>query len=451
MSNWFDHTPSSARVGTRAALTLTTAIAMVSLVTAAPASAQTTSATEPVPFASFLRGLSNARAGDLIGHAGVPMQDEPAFEEIRDHLLRVYGGQDVRSSFLQDGQTLDCIPLAEQPAKRLRGLTSFAAPPPFSPQVAFGKPVTPADKEAGLPGDAAKLACPNGSFAMPRMTLEQISGSGSLRAFFDKGPNGAGQVSVPGDEVTKPSTNGHAYAYAYQDVNNWGGQSSQSLNDPYVDTARGEVFSLMQNWYVGGSNSGTQTAEVGWQNYPARYNDQYSHLFAYWTADNYNQTGCYNYDCGAFVQSSGAPISLGQRWTAYSVPGGAQYYITIGYFLYQGNWWLSYGDSWVGYYPGSLYRGGQLARNAESIKFGTESVGSTVWPPQGSGYFASAGWPYSGYQRAIYYRDSSGAFHYPSLTSLQPSPSCYTDTNVTYGGSYWEYYFFLGGPGGMGC
>jgi hypothetical protein len=209
----------------------------------------------------------------------------------------------------------------------------------------------------------------------------------------------------------------------------------------------------MQNWYVGGSGIGLQTAEVGWQNYPARHNnDENSRLFAYYTADGYTNLKCYDYDCGAFVQYAGAPISLGQRWTAYSVPGGTQYYITIGYYLYQGNWWLAYGDGWVGHYPGSVYKGGQLTRNATEIQFGTESVGTAgFWPPEGSGYFASAGWPYSGYQRTIYYRASSGAFQYPSLTSIQPSPSCYTDTNQTWGGSYWQYYFFLGGPGGTGC
>jgi hypothetical protein len=453
MSNWFYDNSLSVPIDRRATVALSTALVLAGLVTAAPAPAQTTSVTEPVPFATFLRGLSNARAADFIGRPQAPVQDEPTFEQIRDHLLRVYGGQDVRQSFVQDGQTLDCVPLAEQPAKRLQRLPSFAPPPPFSPQVAVGQPATPADSAVDLPGDAAKLTCPSGSFAMPRMTLEQISTFGSLKAFFDKGPDGAGQVHVSGDKLEKPNTNGHAYAYAIQSVNNWGGQSSQSLNNPFVDTSLGEVFSLMQNWYVGGSGSGLQTAEVGWQNYPARHNnDEHSRLFAYWTADGYQQTGCYDYTCGAFVQYAGAPISLGQSWTAYSVPGGTQYYITIGYYLYQGNWWLAYGDGWVGYYPGSLYKGGQLTRNATAIEFGTESVGTAgFWPPEGSGYFASAGWPYSGYQRTIYYRASSGAFQYPSLTSIQPSPSCYTDTNQTWGGSYWQYYFFLGGPGGTGC
>jgi hypothetical protein len=286
---------------------------------------------------------------------------------------------------------------------------------------------------------------------MPRMTLEHIAAFGSLHAFFEKGPNGAGQVHQPGHETREPNSNGHAYSYAYQYVNNWGGQSTQSLNNPYVNTALGEVFSLMQNWYVGGGGSATQTAEVGWQNFPGKYGTENPVLFAYYTADDYNHTGCYNYDCGAFVQYGGAPISLGEYWNHYSVPGGAQYIITIGYYFYQGNWWLGYGTGWVGYYPGSLYGSGQMAHNATLIEYGTESVGSSRWPAEGSGDWASTGWPYSGYQRTIYYRNAAGTFQYPSLTSVEPSPSCYTDTSQTWGGSTWQYYFFLGGPGGTTC
>jgi hypothetical protein len=430
-----------------AALTLSAALVSVSLLPVSVASAQ---GVQPVPFATFLDGLTGARSADFVGRPAAAVQNNADFEEIRHHLLKLYEGQDVRRSVVSGGRTFDCMPIAQQPAVRIQGLRSIAAPPPFPPQVAFGKSATPADELAGQPAAADKLACPKGSFAMPRLTLEHVARFGTLRAFFEKGPNGAGRAHEAGE--AKPNFGGHAYAYAYQNVNNWGGQSVQSLNDPYVNRSLGEVFSLMQNWYVGGSGTGLQTAEVGWQNYPAKYGTEASVLFAYYTADGYNHTGCYNYDCGAFVQYSGAPISLGQHWSTYSVPGGAQYIITIGYYLYAGNWWLAYGTGWVGYYPGSLYGTGQLRYHATTIEYGTESVGTAGWwPPEGSGYWPSSGWPYSGYQRTIYYRGSSGAFTNPSLTSARPSPSCYSDTNQAWGGSTWQYYFYLGGPGGTGC
>ena len=79
-----------------------------------------------------------------------------------------------------------------------------------------------------------------------------------------------------------------------------------------------QIFSLSQHWYVGGSGGGLQTLECGWQVYPQFYGDNYAHLFTYWTADNYNTTGCYNLTCGAFVQTSssfapGMALQLSER------------------------------------------------------------------------------------------------------------------------------------------
>jgi hypothetical protein len=89
-------------------------------------------------------------------------------------------------------------------------------------------------------------------------------------------------------------------------VDNLGGNSTLNYWNPPVNESEGEAFSLSQQWYVGGTGTtlpGLQTAEVGWQNYPAHYGDNNSHLFIYWTADGYKTTGCYNLDCVGFVQT----------------------------------------------------------------------------------------------------------------------------------------------------
>ena len=41
------------------------------------------------------------------------------------------------------------------------------------------------------------------------------------------------------------------------------------------------------------------------------------------------------------------------------------------------------GNDWVGYYPGSIYGGGQLSRYVQEIDFGGETVRSRIWPPMG--------------------------------------------------------------------
>lgn len=402
--------------------------------TLAAASAQAA----PQNFRSFVAGLHTARpTADL-----ALKPDGPAlFEEARTHLLRLYDGITVHQTLADPAgrRVFDCIRYDEQPALRLHTITSIAAPPPFPPDSA------PAPEDV-LP---AHPACASGTFPMERITLDQILAAGGLHEFFHKSP---GTEHIPSEgRIVPPNSGGHAYAYAYQQVNNTGGRTTESLYNPTINTAKGEIFSLEQQWYIGGSGTGTQTAEVGWQNYPGLYNTANSVLFAYYTADDYNQTGCYNYSCGKFVKSPKSPIDLAQPFPQYSVAGGTQVKIKIGYTLYKQGWWLSYANKWVGYYPLSVYNGGQLSQYATLAEWGTETVGSNVWPPAGSGEFAARGYPNAAYQAKMSYLDTSGASHVAAITTQQPSPTCFTDSAPGPLRHGLGYGFFLGGPGGTGC
>lgn len=206
---------------------------------------------------------------------------------------------------------------------------------------------------------------------------------------------------------------------------------------------------MSQQWYASLSNP-TQTAEIGWQNYPAKYRTQNSVLFIYWTADGYQRTGCYNLNCPAFVQIN-RNWHFGSGFTNYSTQGGTQYEFTAEYYLYQGNWWLALGGAWVGYYPGTLYRGGQMTRNAQVIEYGGETVGTQIWPPMGSGRWANAGWRYAAYQRNVFYIDTNSVTWWANLTAMQPSP-CYSTAGPFFINQRgWGTSFFFGGPGGRGC
>jgi hypothetical protein len=59
----------------------------------------------------------------------------------------------------------------------------------------------------------------------------------------------------------------------------------------------------------------------------------------------------------------------------------------------------------VGYYPTSIYNGGQLSKNATAVKYGGETARKTgdSWPQMGSGQFASQGWQQAAYQNTIFY------------------------------------------------
>ena len=404
-----------------------------------------------------------------------------AFEEMRKHVLKLYEGAKVTHSFTVGSQTYDCMPIEQQPAVRLHGLRGIAATPPASaapasgavgvngggqqPGQAAGASVLP----SGVDSFGNTIGCPDKTVPIGRTTIEQISRFPTLRAFLGKGPDGKGQAplvdaSGPGklsaaltdsltDGFVPPSPVQHKYNVTRQWVYNLGGSSTISINNPYVYTPWGEVFSLSQVWFAGYGSSGIQTVEAGWQVYPQRTGDEQPHLFGYYTADAYNTTGCYDYSCGAFVQYSGS-LYLGAAFSPVSVPGGGQWEAAIKYEWWYGNWWLQVGSEWVGYYPGWLFGSGEMATHSTRADFGGEIVGGAgtsynYYPPMGSGQWGTSGWTWAAYHRQIWYFDSVWGTHQASLGAM--SNSCPGGTSTIgpfYGGSVWQIYFFFGGPAG---
>ena len=161
-------------------------------------------------------------------------------------------------------------------------------------------------------------------------------------------------------------------------------------------------------------------------------------------------TGCYNLECAGFVQTN-SKLHLGAGYSAYSVAGGPLREIGMGYYFYQGNWWMSLGGEygWVGYVNGASYRGGAMSRYSTLFEYGGEVVGTTEWPPMGSGRFPATGLHEAAYHRSIVWRNSADALSNANLTPVDPSPSCFK--TKTFGEPNWGSYFFFGGPGGRDC
>jgi hypothetical protein len=444
----------SSTTTTRKALTIGACAILISSF-AAQAFAQTIPA-RFVPFQNFIENTRTAPASDFLSRAENNVKEPTALEEMRQAILNRYKGVEVSHSFLLDGQHYDCVAVNQQPAFRTYGLKSAAQAPPAElikhqlpaadENIASAKGL-----EADQPFDALgnSTRCEENTVPLLRITLETMSRFATLQQFYQKLPGNAVRVAQS-HEFADPSVEAHKYSFTYQYVNNLGGNSNLNLWSPYVNTSKGEIFSLSQEWYVGGSGSGTQTEEVGWVVYPAMFNNsEQAHFFIFSTADNY-ATGCWNNSCGDFVQVADSGL-LGNSWGTYSTSGGAQYEMSAEYYLHQGNWWLGYGGTWVGYYPGSKYHGGQNTRYAQIVEFGTEGVGTTIWPPEGSGAFSSRGFGYAAYQRNLFYINTAGTTVWDSLNPDEPSPACYTITGPYTSTGAWTKYFYEGGPGGTGC
>lgn len=413
-----------------------------------------------VPFDKFIENTRTANSADLISRAESKVKDAAAFEEMRQSILNRYQGVTVTHSFVLGNQHYDCVSVDQQPAVRNYHLSAIA---PAPPQELAAKAVTsegnvkPAEMyDPKNPFDefGNSVRCEANTVPLLRTTLETLSRFPTLADFYRKAPGGAVKAAQNADpKFVDPAVSTHKYSFTYQYVNNWGGNSNLNVWDPYVNTSESETFSLSQEWYVGGSGSATQTEEVGWVVYPGMFGDENPHFFIFSTPNDYS-SGCWDNTCGDFVQVADSGL-LGASLSPVSTAGdGTQYEISAEYYFYEGNWWLAEQGTWIGYYPGSMYSGGQNTKYAQIIEFGTEGVGTTIWPPEGSGYWSYDGWSYAAYQRNLWYINDSSTYasYWDSLTADDPSPACYSISGpYSSSSSGWTVYFYEGGPGGTGC
>jgi hypothetical protein len=119
----------------------------------------------------------------------------------------------------------------------------------------------------------------------------------------------------------------HEYAaiLGEERIEGYSGQgASLSVNQPFIgDQKTDSSLSLtISQWLEDFSSPGTMnTAEVGWQVYPARWTESNPdkrlapHLFVHWTSEGYQLTGCYELTCPGFLQ---VDKNLGARWSTDS-------------------------------------------------------------------------------------------------------------------------------------
>jgi hypothetical protein len=399
----------------------------------------------------FLDSVAGATFADFSQRPAVKVSDPEAFLQMRDHILSTASPEGtVLGSFVdRHGQVFDRVPVELQSSLRKTGaalanpidLEGAASKPPgravfAQSQLAAGQ----ADKF----GNAMQPV--DGTIAVRRVTLEELTRFGSLQRFLRKSP--VGRDRHPHLSPPEEGSQVHKYAHAFQDAPNIGGHASISIWDPSVGS---QVFSLAQHWYAGGDP--IQTVECGWQVFPQKYQNANPVLFVYWTADGYSQTGAYNLDAPGFVQTSSA-WALGAALPSFSSDGQPPVELEIYCQLIQNNWWIYLNGSAavnaLGYFPADIYAGGQMAANATSVDYGGEVVNQTFWPPMGSGAFASAGLEHAAYFRNIFYYDPGRASVPAQLNPVQASASCYT-LNLAADPDPWNENFYFGGPGGNAC
>lgn len=404
---------------------------------------------EFISFDEFLKRTDGTSAGSP-QMAGV-VASETEFDRMRDGLLALYKDLKVTHSYVNtEGQYIDCIPIDEQPSlRRPDGTFEKVATPPQSILLPAGAPSLMPTPTPLTDNFGNLQRCPDGTIPKRRITLEEMSRFYTLEDFFRK------QLPPKMSPSAAVALESHYYAYAEQMVDNFGGSSVLNLWAPVPTTNN---FSLSQQWYTGGTGAGSQTIEAGWQVYPSKYNTTKPCLFIFWTPNNYDNSGpgSYNLDKAGFVQTDPTWV-LGGAFPSTSVKGGVQFEVIIQWLrdLVYGNWWLYVGYppnplTPVGYYPRTLFGSGQLASNAQYIKYGGEVTGSpppgnTASGEMGSGELSSMGYLKAAYQRAIYYIPFNGIPTTALLTGHNTQTYYTTSLTNNSGDPNWGTYFFFGG------
>lgn len=135
------------------------------------------------------------------------------------------------------------------------------------------------------------------------------------------------------------------YAATNQAVVTKGVYADVQIAKPYLDST--DFHTLHE---IAISNDATTSGkrnivEVGWTvDKLVNNNSDEPHLFVFYWVNGVAQ--CYN-GCG-FVQYGGSTARAGMQLTPGSIKKmGIQYF--------NNNWWISYDNKWVGYYPGTLW------------------------------------------------------------------------------------------------
>ncbi|KAE8709946.1 hypothetical protein F3Y22_tig00110328pilonHSYRG00954 [Hibiscus syriacus] len=297
-----------------------------------------------------------------------------------------------------DGDIIDCVKLAHQPAfgHPLFKNQKIQMTPNFHPERAFAESKVSSNTK---PGSSRKITqmwhlygrCPEGTIPM-RRTKEDLLRASSVKAFGKKR-----HKTIPQPRSADPdlfSQSGHQHAIAYVDGDKYyGAKATINVWEPKIQQPN--EFSLSQIWLLGGSfGEDLNSIEAGWHVSPDLYGDNHTRLFTYWTSDAYQATGCYNLLCSGFIQinneiAMGAniyPISAVRKWLKmWQDPK-------------DGNWWLQFGE----------------VMNSEPDEQQTSTQ-------MGNGHFPNEGFGKAGYFNNIQIVDGSNNLRVPK--ALPPLPS----------------------------
>ncbi|KAL0921669.1 hypothetical protein M5K25_008766 [Dendrobium thyrsiflorum] len=395
-------------------------------------------------FGVWPAGATPASAGDLKKQLAVGK-----------HLRRL-NKPAVKSIQSPDGDIIDCVNIAEQPAFDHPFLKNHTIQlrPGFHPEGLYDESKKASDAGNNRTNIIAQLwhqngRCPEGTIPIRRTRRDDVLRASSVKRYGRKR-----QMSIPRPLFADPdfiNEGGHQHAIAYVNGEKFYGAKA-IINVWEPDIQLPNEFSLSQLWILGGSfGQDLNSIEAGWLVSPELYGDNNTRLFTYWTSDSYQATGCYNLLCSGFIQIS-SEIAMGASIYPVSQYDGSQYDISILVWKdpKEGNWWMQFGSDYVmGYWPSFLFS--YLADSASTVEWGGEVInsepdGQHTATHMGSGHFPEEGFGKASYFKKLQIVDESNNLRSPKwISTFTEQSNCY-DIQSNNNGD-WGSYFYFGGPG----
>ncbi|XP_077252460.1 protein neprosin-like [Tasmannia lanceolata] len=368
--------------------------------------------------------------------------------ELERHLKRI-NKPAVKTIKSTDGDFIDCVDMYKQPAFDHPSMRNHTIQ--VSAMLFFFFHIKPSSFPNGMKEESShfqisqpwhkKGSCPEGTIPIRRTQKQDLLRASSLTSYGKKyaayQPNFA-----------------HEHSLAY--VNNGKYYGAKAIINVWNPNVEKNKLSLSQIWILsdqqGTAPDDLTTVEAGWMVQPILFGDNQTRLFAYWTKDRYQSTGCYNLLCPGFVQINNS-LALGGIIEPTSTYDSDQFEIDICLFkdVKSGNWWFQVHDTPLGYWPSSLLT--RLADSSPYIGWGGEIFNSRpkghhTTTQMGSGHFSVEGYKKSSFFRNIKTVDDFNQFtNLVSIQEIVETPTCYDIQMGENSTSDWEYFFYYGGSG----
>ncbi|KAI3774426.1 hypothetical protein L1987_48981 [Smallanthus sonchifolius] len=334
----------------------------------------------------------------------------------------------IKTIQVKDGDIVDCVDIYKQPA--------------FDHPALKNHTIQMKSNHLDLTKDAPRTLQNSNSSKLPSQVWLQY-GSCPYGTIPVRRPTNNHQTNVHPRKVIV--TKDHSYAVVLTEGFSYSGAKANiKVFNPYVDSI-GD-YSSSQVMLRNGPLRSFETAEAGWAVNPIVYNDYKTRLFAFWTVDGMQRTGCFDLTCPGFVQTSREVLLGGDIGSYYA----SEITIQISKDPHTNNWWFKFNNKEVGYWPADIFE--LMRHQAVLVQWGGEVYSPNVGThphtgtAMGSGQFSDPISGTSGMMKGLLIEENSNPLKRPEMLFVSSDEwDCYDAFLMK------EYVpepvFYYGGPG----